>query len=180
MPPFRWRNTNRSTGIASSTSFASTMPRIGASGQRSNHSTRPASVGRQLREPRALALGEIRADFEDPVAAGQRPECLELEQHVGRHAARARAELEHVAAGLAQHVGRLPREAAREQAGHFRRRHEITTRADLGRARAVVAEARCIQRQPHVGIEPDRAAALANEFADVSRHALASERAPRV
>jgi hypothetical protein len=42
MPSGRPRNTKRSTGIASSTSLASTTPRMGRSGQASSHDTRLA------------------------------------------------------------------------------------------------------------------------------------------
>ena len=55
---------------------------------------------------------------------------------------------------------------------HLRRGHEVPAAAELGGAGAVVPEPRCVQREPHAGIEADDAAVLAHESADVLDHAL--------
>ncbi len=125
----------------------------------------------ELRDARALALGEVRAHLQDAIGIRQGVERGELGEHVGGHATRTGADLEHVTAGIRQHVRGLSREAAREQARHLGRGHEIAGRAELGGAGAVVPEPGRVQREPHERVEADDAAVLPDELADVLRDA---------
>ena len=127
---------------------------------------------RQLRQPRALPLGQIRAHLEDEIAIRKASSAASSASTSAAMRSQSRAELQDVAARHPQHFGGLPRHAARKQAGDFRRRHEVAVATHLGRTGAVVAEARRVQRQAHVGIEADDAALRRDEFADVRRHAL--------
>jgi hypothetical protein len=124
-------------------------------------------LARQSGNTRPLTFGEIGADFENEIAPRQDAQLGQAGEHVGRHAARTGAQLEHVAADGVQHFGGLVRQAAREQARQLRRSDEVASGAQLGGAGAVVAEPRRIQRQPHPGIEADDAAVRGHEAADV-------------
>jgi hypothetical protein len=104
-------------------------------------------------EPRALPLAQLRARLQ------HQPLELGLAERRGGERAGAAAELEHrAAADGRQRLDRLARHAAAEQRRDFRRGDEVAGGSELGRAAAVVAEARRVQHALHVPAEADRAA----------------------
>ena len=73
-----------------------------------------------------LARTQVGADFEDAVATRQFTEFGQARSNPAAIAARARTQLEDLAAERLEQLRALVRHAARKQAGQFRRRHEIT------------------------------------------------------
>lgn len=112
-----------------------------------------------------LALAQFAREFDDAVAVRLHAERLQLGQDVGREPAGAGAELQHVAlAGrqCLQDLRDLVRDGAAEEGGQLGRGDEVAAvfhaAAELGRAAAVVAQARRVQRQFHVAFERNPAA----------------------
>lgn len=112
-----------------------------------------------------LALAQFARELDDAVAIRPHAERLQLGQDVGREPAGARAELQHMAlAGRQrlQDLGDLVRDGAAEERRQFRCGDEVSAvfhaAAELGRAAAVVAQARRVQRQFHVALEREPAA----------------------
>ena len=103
-----------------------------------------------LQKRRTLAFAQVGAAFKQAITRGQRRQAFEFQQQFCRQRAAAGAEFENVAAGFAQCRCERTREAAREQESQLRRGDEIPRHPELGRAGAVVAQARRIQRQLHV------------------------------
>ena len=116
-----------------------------------------------LLERAPLALAQIGADIENQILLGQPAQGREPRQKIRRQRPGPRADLEDRAAPEPlEHLGALPREASAEQARDLRSRGEIAPGPELARARAVVAETRCVQRDFHVALEADPASRLSN------------------
>ena len=162
VPPPR---TNRRHGSASRTSFARITPRMGRGGRRSSHTTRCRSSRGSVSRCWRCRCGQVRADFEDRVALGQRPVGRQAREDRRRHAPRAGAELQDLPA-VAENLRALPRHAAAEEIGDLRRRHEIPARAELDAAGAVVPEPRRIERELHELLERDPASRRAHPRAN--------------
>ena len=129
-----------------------------------------------LGDPAALALAQLRAHLEQPVARWRRALRLQLGEEVGREDARARPQLEHVAAGPVQHLADLHREAAREHGRDLGRGDEVALAADLARPRGVVAEPGRIESELHEARERDPLALLRDRRWRCARRARESGR----
>jgi len=128
---------------------------------------------RQLRQALALARGEISTDLENRVALGQLTERGQLGEQRRGHPPGARAELENLTTGSAQHRGALPRQTAAEEIRNLGSGDEVSARAELRAAGAVVAESRRIERELHEALEREPAAAGGQLGADQRRDGLA-------
>jgi hypothetical protein len=131
---------------------------------------------------RVLSLAQIRAEIEDQVFRRQRALTLEFGQQFGGHHARTCAQFEDARvrrSQVLQNLGALHGQTTAENRSHFGRRDEIAGGAELARTRAVVAEARRVQRQLHELREIDPATRLLDGGADVLHEGSAVRRLVR-
>src|SRR5690606_30791058 len=123
----------------------------------------------------ALALAQVGTGLEDGVAVRQ---CVQLEhaleRHLGERAAAA-SDLQHprMRTQLAQAMGEHAGHGGREQTTGFRCGDEVAGRPELGRAGAVVTQARRVQGQLHEPRQRDRATGCTDLRADVVGEDLA-------
>jgi hypothetical protein len=130
--------------------------------------------GRAFEQECALSLPQVRTHFENEISLRHRALRGELVEQIGRHHTGACAEFENRAAAyVLQDFAALVREAAGEQRRHLGRRDEIAARAELGRAGAVITEARLVQRHLHEALEAEPAAARVDLFPDAMDQAAA-------
>ncbi len=126
--------------------------------------------GRELLDARTLAFAQICADFEDRVLLRQTPERCKRAQYRCGHPPCSGTQLEHGSADSLEHLQNLARDALTEQIGHFGRRREIASAADLYATRAVIAESGRVERELHELIERQPAARRLGALANESRH----------
>ena len=112
---------------------------------------------------------QVGAGFEDRVARGQRIAAPAVSSARPRRRRRCRRRARRIpppARVAAAPAPRRRRRSAANSGPEFRRGDEIAGRAELGRARAVVAQPRCVQAQLHEARERNRAAGGEDLFLD--------------
>ncbi len=130
-------------------------------------------IGRLAREQCTLAFPQLRTEFEDGITRRQRVEFGQAAQEIERQPAAAGTQLQDLAPGLPQHLGRLAGQAAAEQRREFRGGDEIPGGAELLRPRAVITQTGGIERQLHVTGEIEPAAGRLDRPGDVPAQGLA-------
>ena len=137
----------------------------------------PFNVHREMRatllQRLALARAQVGAALEQPVAQRQRAETFEFEQQVGGERAAAGPEFEDIGTAFSQCRRDRACQTSCENESEFRRRDEITGRAEFRLARAVIAQPRRVQRQLHVAGEVEHAACVRNLATNQRREPLA-------
>src|ERR1700720_294388 len=109
-------------------------------------------------EVAALTFAQVRTDLENAITIGQLAESLEAQQNIRRKAPASGAYFQNVPfSERTQDLGALPRHARAEQGRDFGRGRDAAAYAQLVRTRAVVAQARRVQRKIHEPLEREPA-----------------------
>ena len=148
--------------IASSTSFITTTPSM-AAGSRSSHSTRAASRWRMPFDRRPLQRAQWRTHFQDAVTRGRGTSRAASAFSTDAASAPLPAPSSTICRAGRRREDR--RELSRDRSAEQRRQlgtgDEVACRAELARARDVIAERRRIQHDLHVARERHESAGCA-------------------
>src|SRR3989337_1097360 len=120
-----------------------------------------------------LARAQLGAQLQDHIVIGKAVQGLELEQQIGGHGAGAGAGPEDAPASkLCQHLVALARQAPGEERAELRGGGEVTPIAENPPRRAVITQARRVERKLHEAGEGDGSARGLDLRGDEPRESL--------